>query len=122
LSVPPANAGAGAMPPTHYGGSMNLPAVDPDILNFAVDLAEQAGQLAADRYLPCRLHHQPASRTGPRSPKPTSTVEDLIRTKLRNRFPGDGFCGEETGNHDGHQRPPLDRRPHRRQPPTSPTG
>jgi histidinol-phosphatase len=75
---------------------MNLPPVDPDILDFAVDLAEQAGQLAADRFYRADFT---VTRKQDRTEVTDAdlAVEDLIRTTLRNRFPGDGFYGEETG-------------------------
>lgn len=80
--------------------SFTGPPVDQDLLDFAVDLAVRAGQLAADRFF---------SGDARTSLKPDGTevtdadlaVEEMIRGELTRRMPGDEIYGEEAGTTPG---------------------
>ena len=66
-------------------------------LAFALETAERAGAVLMDRYERLeRVHHK--------SPRDVVTEADhlseaLIHRAVRDRFPADGFLGEETGGH-----------------------
>jgi myo-inositol-1(or 4)-monophosphatase len=66
-------------------------------LAFALETAERAGDVLMDRYERLeRVHHK--------SPRDIVTEadhlsEELIHRAVRERYPGDGFLGEETGGH-----------------------
>ncbi|KZM74415.1 hypothetical protein AWN90_25420 [Nocardia terpenica] len=79
---------------------MRSPAVDPDLLDFAIALADRAGRLAADRFFTTDL----AVATKPDGSAVTDAdraVENLIRTELRQRFADDEIYGEEDGTTPG---------------------
>lgn len=76
---------------------MSRPSRWPDELAFALATAERAGEILMDRYERLeRVHHK--------SPRDVVTEADhlseaLIHRAVRERFPADGFLGEETGGH-----------------------
>lgn len=79
---------------------MDAPAVDPDILRFAVELAERAGSLAAERFY--RADFSVALKQDRTEVTDADlAVEELIRTALAREFPDDGFYGEESGTATG---------------------
>ncbi|HLA16158.1 MAG TPA: inositol monophosphatase family protein [Candidatus Limnocylindrales bacterium] len=68
-----------------------------DELAFALETAERAGDILMDRYERLERVHR-------KSPRDVVTEADhlsegLIHRAVRERFPADGFLGEETGGH-----------------------
>jgi histidinol-phosphatase len=78
---------------------MNTPAVDPDLLDFAITLTDRAGRLAADLFF-----GDPVLTTKPDGSAVTDAdhaVENLIRAQLRQQFADDAIYGEEAGSTPG---------------------
>lgn len=73
--------------------------VDQDLVDFAVDLARRAGQLAAERF----FNGVTASRKadGSEVTEADREVEDLIRGELARHVPDDEVYGEESGTTAG---------------------
>ena len=65
---------------------------------FGLDLVREAGALALTHFR--SLSTLVVHRKGPRDvvSEADTEVEDLIRARLREAFPADGFLGEETGS------------------------
>ena len=65
---------------------------------FGLALVEEAGALALEHFR--SLSTLVVHRKGPRDvvSEADTDVEDLIRARLREAFPADGFLGEETGS------------------------
>ncbi|GAB2572429.1 inositol monophosphatase family protein [Microlunatus antarcticus] len=83
-----------AMSPGTSGGDDGLDAR----FAFGLDLVREAGELALRHFR--SLSTLVVHRKGPRDvvSEADTEVEDLIRARLRETFPDDGFLGEETGS------------------------
>lgn len=79
---------------------MDAPPVDPDLLEFAVRLAERAGALAAERFFggDVRTERKP---DGTEVTAADLAVEEFIRGELARHVPGDEVYGEEAGTTPG---------------------
>ncbi|WP_433177164.1 inositol monophosphatase family protein [Actinoallomurus sp. CA-150999] len=75
---------------------MTPAAVDRDLLDFAVALAERAGRVAAERFFAADFGVV-EKRDGSEVTDADFAVESLIRTELHRRFPDDEIYGEEAG-------------------------
>ncbi|MFL6121033.1 inositol monophosphatase family protein [Actinophytocola sp.] len=80
--------------------SLHGPPVDQDLLDFAVDLAYRAGELAAERFFAGEVH---TSRKPDGSEVTTFDleVEGLVRAELARYAPRDAVHGEEMGTTAG---------------------
>jgi histidinol-phosphatase len=75
---------------------MTAPAVDRELLDLAVTVAERAGEVAAGRFFEASFITA-AKADGSEVTDADLAVEDLIRTELLRHSPGDGIYGEERG-------------------------
>jgi histidinol-phosphatase len=79
---------------------MTAPAVDRELLDLAVSVAQRAGDVTAERFFEARF----TTGTKPDGTDVTDAdlaVEELIRTKLLRRCPDDEIYGEEGGTAAG---------------------
>jgi histidinol-phosphatase len=76
------------------------PPVDPELLAFAVGLAQRAGALSSELFYATA---QPSTlkADGTEVTAADLRVEDLIRSEIGRRLPDDGIHGEEKGLRDG---------------------
>jgi histidinol-phosphatase len=75
---------------------MDAPAVDRELLDLAVTVAQRAGEEAAGRFFEAGFTTA-AKPDGTEVTDADLAVEDLIRAELRRHCPEDGICGEERG-------------------------
>jgi histidinol-phosphatase len=78
--------------------------IEPDLLRFAVDLAQQAGDLSREAFFAPgpSLHRGAAIKDdGTEVTQVDLRVEDLLRERLSRHVPEDGIHGEERGTTDG---------------------
>lgn len=75
---------------------MSAPAVDRELLDLAVDVAQQAGVLAVERFFAADFATR-VKQDGSDVTDADLAVEDLIRAELLKRAPDDGIYGEEAG-------------------------
>lgn len=75
---------------------MTAPAVDRHVLDLAVELALQAGRVAAERFLAADFSTG-AKADGSEVTDADLAVEERIRDGLQRHFPDDGIFGEEAG-------------------------
>ena len=75
---------------------MTAPAVDREVLEFAVGLAHRAGQAAAGRFFAADFFTG-RKADGTEVTDADLVVEELIRSELLRRCPGDEIYGEEAG-------------------------
>ena len=76
------------------------PPVDQDVLDFAVDLARRAGELAAERFFAGDVHTS-RKPDGSEVTAADLAVEELVREDLARHAPGDEVHGEEAGTTPG---------------------
>ncbi|GGP75217.1 inositol monophosphatase family protein [Saccharothrix coeruleofusca] len=74
--------------------------MDREVLDFAVDLAERAGALAAERFFGGGAR-VPLKPDGSEVTEADAAVEELIRAELARHVPDDGVHGEEGGASEG---------------------
>src|ERR1039458_2920124 len=79
---------------------MPAPAVDRPCLDLAVTLARKAGDVAAARFFQADFATW-TKQDGTSVTDADLAVEELIRTELSRRAPGDGIYGEEAGTAAG---------------------
>ncbi|MBO0777152.1 MAG: inositol monophosphatase [Actinobacteria bacterium] len=79
---------------------MGAPAVDSQLLQFAVRLAGQAGGLAAERFF-AGDYRVAVKDDGTEVTEADLAVEDLVRGELLRHCPRDGIYGEEGGTVEG---------------------
>ena len=79
---------------------MTPPPADPELVEFAVALARDAGRLTLDWF---QRHDLEIEHKGDGSPVTAADLaaETLIRERLANTFPADGVLGEEQGETGG---------------------
>ncbi|MGC9667527.1 inositol monophosphatase family protein [Planosporangium sp. 12N6] len=79
---------------------MSGPAIDQDVLDFAVEVAEAAGRLAADRFyaLDFTISLKP---DGTEVTEVDLAIENFIRSQIQRRYPDDEIYGEEAGTTAG---------------------
>lgn len=86
-----------------YCSRMAAPPVDRALLDFAIEIAERAGNLATERFFAADF----VTSTKPDGTDVTNVdlaVEAFIRRELSRRFPADGAYGEEAGETAGTSR------------------
>ena len=75
---------------------MAAPPVDRELLDFALSVARQGGDLAAERFFAADFRTS-VKADGTEVTDADLAVEDLIRAGLQRHCPADGFYGEERG-------------------------
>ena len=86
-----------------------IAAMDRALLDFAVELVEEAGGIAARRFTEAGVYGRRSSGAAAgrrRSDRTSGTpadveLEDLLRARIGARFPDDAVLGEESGLHEG---------------------
>jgi len=82
------------------GYRIDMSAVDRDVLDFTVALADRAGRLAVERFYAADFDVA-TKRDGTEVTDADLAVEDLIRAELGRHFPDDEVHGEEAGTTAG---------------------
>ena len=78
---------------------VDAPAVDRDLLDLAIDVADRAGVLSAELFF--RGTSSSVKPDGTEVTDADLAVEDAIRAQLRRHVPDDAVYGEEAGGNAG---------------------
>jgi histidinol-phosphatase len=76
------------------------PFVDPELINFAVEMTQRAGQLSREFFY-AATQTAALKADGTEVTEADLRVEDLLRSDLSRHFPDDAIYGEEQGSTDG---------------------